>query len=85
MYGGNIKFKILFQNNISFIDSINEINAMKKILNGKIYKKNYLIEVYNNNKKSVYVLRANKKNKFKKLYQKLFKFIIIYMILIKYL
>ena len=68
MYGGNNKFKIIFQGNISFIDSVNEITAMKKILNGKIYKKNHLIEIYNNNTKSLYVLRSNKKNKFKKLY-----------------
>jgi hypothetical protein len=72
MYGGlnkiNKKFKIIFRENTFYIDSKDEINAMKEMLNGKVYKKNYLIEIYNQNKKSIYVLISNKKNKFKKLY-----------------
>jgi len=66
--GGNTIYKIIFRNKTFSSNGKNELDSIKKILNNKIYKKDYLIEIFNNNKKSIYILRANYKNKFKKIY-----------------
>lgn len=66
--GGNTSYKIIFRNKTFSSNGKNELDAIKKILNNKIYKKDYLIEIFNNNKKSIYIVRANYKNKFKKIY-----------------
>jgi len=69
LYGGaNSIYKIIFRNKTFSSNGKNELDAIKKILNNKIYKKDYLIEIFNNNKKSIYIVRANYKNKFKKIY-----------------
>ena len=71
MYGGknnNILFKISFMNKKWDIYDINEKNAIKQILNNKIYKKDYILEISYHSIKSVYIIKANYKNKFKKIY-----------------
>ena len=69
MYGGNMLFKIIFRNKVSNIYQNNEKNAIKELLNNKIYKKDHLLEIFNNkNVRSVYIIRGNYKNKFKKIY-----------------
>lgn len=71
LYGGknnNILFKIYFMNKKWDVYDINEKNAIKQILNNKIYKKDYLIEISYQSIKSVYIIKANYKNKFKKIY-----------------
>ena len=75
MYGGiQKKFIINFRNKIMAINTDNEINAIKKILNNKIYKKDYLLEISeeiskNKKNKSMYIIRGRYKNKFKKIYE----------------
>lgn len=66
--GANTIYKIIFRNKTFSSNGKSELDAIKKILNNKIYKKDYLIEIYNNNNKSIYIVRANYKNKFKKIY-----------------
>ena len=66
--GANTIYKIIFRNKTFSSNGKSELDAIKKILNNKIYKKDYLIEISNNNKKSIYIVRANYKNKFKKIY-----------------
>jgi len=56
-------FKIKFKKKVYNIQSNNEINAMKLFLNGRIYKGDNIITV----NESVYILRANYKNKFVKI------------------
>jgi len=70
MYGGNKKFKIIFKKKEYLVNSNNEINAIKNVLNNKIYKTDNLLEIKgnNNNKHSMYIIKANYKNKFKKIY-----------------
>jgi hypothetical protein len=68
MYGGNNNYKIIFRKKSSFINSNTEKDAIKIFLNNKIYKRDYLLEISQNNKKSIYIIRANYKNKIKKIY-----------------
>ena len=68
MYGGNNSYKIIFRKKNTFINSSSEQDAIKIFLNNKIYKKDYLLEISKNNKKSIYIIRANYKNKIKKIY-----------------
>lgn len=69
MYGGSKKFKIILKKKIYLIQSNNEINAIKNVLNNKIYKTDNLLEIIdNNNKQSLYIIKANYKNKIKKIY-----------------
>lgn len=56
-------FKIKFKKKVYNIQSNNEINAMKLFLNDRIYKGDNIITV----NESVYILRANYKNKFVKI------------------
>ena len=69
LYGGYylINYSILFRKNIYKINSDSEINAIKLLLNNKIYKRDYFLEISNKNKKSVYIIRGNYKNKFSKI------------------
>jgi len=64
MYGGNKSFNIIYRNKEYNIISNNEINAIKNILQNKIYKKDYLLNIND----SLYIIRANYKNRFKKIY-----------------
>jgi hypothetical protein len=66
--GGSIKkLTIKFKNKLYHIqNSSNEIQAIKNILNNKIYKRDYLLEILEN--KSLYIIRGNYKNKFEKIY-----------------
>jgi hypothetical protein len=68
MYGGNSSYKIIFRKKSTFIPSSSEKDAIKIFLNNKIYKRDYLLEIIQNNKKSIYIIRANYKNKIKKIY-----------------
>lgn len=68
MYGGTLKkYKIIFRKKTYFINELNESSAIKKILNNKIYKKDYFLEIYYNIYNSLYIIRANHKNKFVKI------------------
>ena len=65
--GGSLKNYIInFRNKQYNINSDNEINAIKIVLNNKIYKKDYLLYINekNSNKKSTYVIVRKQKNKF---------------------
>ena len=68
MYGGNNNYKIIFRKKSYFIQCSSEKDAIKSFLNNKIYKKDYLLEISQYNKKSIYIIRANYKNKIKKIY-----------------
>ena len=71
MYGGYKKFKINFRKKDYFLESNNEINAIKHVLNNKIYNKDHLLEIFQNDKNnisSMYIIKANYKNKFKKIH-----------------
>jgi hypothetical protein len=69
LYGGSlIKFKIIFKNKINYIYSNNEINAIKDVLNNKIFKVDNLLEIFHNKEKSMYVIQKNYKNKIKKIH-----------------
>ena len=64
--GGFLKNYIInFRNKQYNINSDNEINAIKLILNNKIYKKDYLLYINekNNNKPSRYIIIRKQKNK----------------------
>jgi len=65
MFGGaEHKFNIKFMNNYYKIKSDNEINAIKKFLNNRIFKLDHLLTI-NNTK--IYIIRGRYKNKFKKI------------------
>jgi proline racemase len=65
MYGGNNnKYKIKYRNKEYNIISDSEVEAIKSILKNKVYKTDSLLEINN----SLYVIRANYKNKFKKIH-----------------
>ena len=70
LYGGGdlTKFKIIFKNKINYIYSNNEISAIKDLLNNKIFKVDNLLEIFYNNKKSMYIIQKNYKNKIKKIH-----------------
>jgi len=65
--GGFKKYNIDFRNKKYNINSDNEVNAIKMVLNNKIYKKDYLLYINekNSNKMVTYIIIRNKKNKFK--------------------
>ena len=74
LYGGilsnikkNILFTIKFRNKIVKIEELNEESAIKRFLDNKIYKKDYLLEIIYKNKSSLYVIKNGYKNKFKKI------------------
>lgn len=69
MYGGENIFKIKFRNGDYKISGMNEVDAIKKFLNGRIFKKDHLIEVSYNNINSLYIIRRKYKNKIIKLYK----------------
>jgi hypothetical protein len=66
MYGGNLKkFNIKFLNKLYSVNSNNEINAIKEITYNKIFKKDNLLEIkdQNTNNYNLYVVRKkDKKN-----------------------
>jgi hypothetical protein len=70
--GNNKKFKkylIVFSGKKYDINALNEIESIKLFLNNRIFKKDYLIEVFDNmKKKSVYIVRGFYKNKFIKIH-----------------
>jgi hypothetical protein len=68
MYGGYNNYKIIFRKENYFVHGKDEKNAIKIFLKNKIYKKDYLLEIIQNNKLSIYIVRANYKNKVKKIY-----------------
>ena len=63
----NILFTIKFRNKSINIESIDEEGAIKIFLDNKIYKKDHLLEIYHNNKCSIYIVKNSYKNKFKKI------------------
>jgi hypothetical protein len=82
MFGGvkNNKYLVKFKNNIFNIDAINEIEAIKIALNGKLYKTDFFLDIsildknktinknINKNSSSTYIIRGSKiKNKFIKI------------------
>lgn len=65
--GGSLKHYIInFRNKQYNINSNDEINAIKIVLNNKIYKKDYLLYINekNSNKKVTYIILRKQKNKF---------------------
>jgi len=68
LYGGilnkNTLFSIKFRNKITNIEALNEKSAIKLFLKNKIYKKDHLLEIYNKNKCSLYIVKHGYKNKF---------------------
>ncbi len=64
LYGGsrNVDFNINFRNKNYKVNDNNEITAIKKILNNKVYKRDHLLEISYKNKSSIYVVRGFKKN-----------------------
>ena len=64
LYGGskNVDFNINFRNKNYKVNDNNEVNAIKKILNNKVYKRDHLLEISYKNKSSIYVVRGFKKN-----------------------
>lgn len=69
MYGGGYIFKIKFRNIDYEIFGTNELDAIKIFLNGRIFKKDHLIEISYNNIDSMYIIRRKYKNKIIKLYK----------------
>lgn len=63
MYGGKNIFKIKFRNKYYNISGINDLDAIKIFLNGRIFKKDHLIEISYNNIDSLYIIRRKYKNK----------------------
>ena len=63
MYGGKNIFKIKFRNKYYNISGTNELDAIKIFLNGRIFKKDHLIEISYNNIDSLYIIRRKYKNK----------------------
>lgn len=71
LYGGNLNnYKINFKKKNININAYNEIEAIQNLLNNKVYKKENLLEITdNNNNKSLYVIKTNKKkNNLKKIF-----------------
>lgn len=67
MYGGSDKvYKIIFKNNIHYIFSKSEKNAIKKIIKNNSNKKDNLLEIFENNNSSMYIIRKN--NSIKKIH-----------------
>jgi hypothetical protein len=71
--GGNNKklkqYLIVFSGKKYTSSGLNEIESIKLFLNNRIFKKDYLIEVFDNmKKKSVYIVRGFYKNKFIKIH-----------------
>jgi len=65
MFGGaEHQFNIKFINKYYKIQSDNEINAIKKVLNNRIFKLDHLVIVNDTN---IYIIRGRYKNKFKKI------------------
>jgi len=65
--GGSLKnYIIKFRTKQYNINSNDEINAIKIVLNNKIYKKDYLLYINekNSNKTSTYIIIRKQKNKF---------------------
>lgn len=65
--GNNKKYTVYFMDkkyNLSGLN--NEEECIKKIVNNRIFKRDRLIEIRNNNKISNYIIRGHKKNVFKK-------------------
>lgn len=67
MYGGSDKiYKIIFKNNIHYIFSKSENNAIKKIIKNNSSKKDNLLEIFENNNSSMYIVKKN--NSIKKIH-----------------
>ena len=63
LYGGkkNIMYKtydIFFRKKMYTITEVDEISALKTFFKNKIYKKDYLLKISNNNKTSTYIIRV---------------------------
>lgn len=67
--GSKHNYIINFKTKRTSIHGHNEIDALKKFLNNRVFKKDNLVEIKldNSNKPSIYVIRGNFKNKFKKI------------------
>jgi hypothetical protein len=70
--GNNKKLKkyfIIFSGKKYISSGLNETDSIKIFLNNRIFKKDYLLEIFeNNSKKSRYIVRGFNKNKFIKIY-----------------
>jgi hypothetical protein len=63
------KFFILFSSKKYISYGLNEIDSIKVFINNRIFKKDYLLEIFEkSNKKSVYIIRGFYKNKFIKIH-----------------
>jgi hypothetical protein len=71
--GGNKEkinnYKIRFLNKDYIISGNNEIEIIKKFINNRKFKKENILEISNNKNISLYVIKSNIQNKFKKLYK----------------
>jgi hypothetical protein len=67
--GTKHNYIINFKKNIITMYAKNEIEALKIFFKGRVFKKDNLIEIklINSNTPSLYVIRGNVKNKFKKI------------------
>ena len=63
------KFFILFSSKKYISYGLNEVDSIKVFINNRIFKKDYLLEIFEkSNKKSVYIIRGFYKNKFIKIH-----------------
>jgi hypothetical protein len=65
--GENKKYLVYFMREKYNLSCINEEECIKKVVNNRIFKRDRLIEIRNNNKISSYIIRGHKKNVFKKI------------------
>ena len=67
--GKKMNYTIIFKNQQHKIIANSELDALKIMLNNRVFKKNYLVEIIKNkNTKSTFIIKANKKNKFVKVH-----------------
>jgi len=64
--GKNKKYMVYFMGEKYNLSEINEEECIKKVVNNRIFKRDRLIEIRNDNKISNYIIRGHKKNVFKK-------------------
>jgi len=60
------KYTVYFMGEKYNLSEINEEECIKKVVNNRIFKRDRLIEIRNDNKISNYIIRGHKKNVFKK-------------------
>jgi hypothetical protein len=67
LYGGNM-FTLIFRNKKIFINGKNERKVIELFLkNKKEYKKDHIIQIINKNNFSIYKIKGNSNNKFRKI------------------